>query len=218
MLYVASPCDKAFIGCFAVVMELGELDVVRGILFHEGALFGIGFTHDLARDAHDNHVVGHDKAGGNDSAGGDDTVVADFGVAEDSTVHADEATVANGFAVADGVVPDGDGFTYDVGEATVAVDCGVVLHIGVFADGDGGDIAADGGAVPDIDVFVERDFTEDAGGVSDVNIVVFLETHGEIVAWLGVSCMAAAAGCCEAVLSKHVEICLWIAVGEMGLL
>lgn len=81
----------------------------------------------------------------------------------------------------DRVVADGDEGADGVGEALIAVDDGVLLHVGPLSDGDGCDVASDDGPVPDIHVRAEGNFTKNSRGVGDVTVLDAVYTHGSVV-------------------------------------
>ena len=105
--------------------------------------------------------------------------------------HADDAHVLDHAAVDGGVVADGDPVAHDDGiEVALAVEHGAVLHVGVGADADGVDVAAQDGVHPDRGVLAEHDVAEDLGGGVDVatggdlgRMALVAADHGEPLEW-----------------------------------
>src|ERR1700674_4194557 len=111
----------------------------------------------------DNRFLGEQGTGGDDGAGSDD------GAVEDDGAHADEAAGFDGAAVEDGVVAYGD-IVANVNAVLFfhAVEHAVVLNVGVVADADLVNVAAEDGVHPDARVFAENDVADELGGVVDV--------------------------------------------------
>ena len=93
---------------------------------------------------------------------------ADVGAIEDGAVHADQAFIADATGVDDGAVADGGPVADFAGVIVGEMDDGAVLNIGVMADLDEVDIAAEHGVVPHAGVGAERDIAHDNGGASEV--------------------------------------------------
>lgn len=77
----------------------------------------------------------------------------------------------------DCAVTDADVFADVVVRASVAVDDDVFLAVGALADGDGGDITADDGPVPEVNPLTEGDLAHDTGGVGEVDVLDFSHIH-----------------------------------------
>ena len=150
------PCD--------FLVSQRDVDEIFFFLFIDG-------PDDFSRHAHDDHAIGDDHSRRHDRACSDEAALADFRMTQQLGADADEGTVAYGFAVNHGPVANGDERADDVGELVIAVDDDIVLHVGAVADGDGGDVAADHDAVPDDDIFPERDFAKNPRGVGDVHLM-----------------------------------------------
>ena len=84
--------------------------------------------------------------------------------------HPDEAFVLNGAGVDDGGVTDGDVASEDARKIIGEMQDGVVLNVGVFADDDAVDVAAEDGVIPNTGMRAEGDITEDDGGAGDVDV------------------------------------------------
>ncbi len=114
---------------------------------------------------------------GEHGAGSDDGALADAAVVEDGDAHADEHRIFNDTAVDGGVVADGDPVADGDGiEVALAVEDRAVLNIGVGADLDGVDVAAQDGIHPDGGVFAECDVAEELGG--EIDIAAFGDARG----------------------------------------
>ena len=111
----------------------------------------------------DNCFLGEQCTGGDDGAGSDD------GAVENDGAHADEAAGFDGAAVEDGVVAYGD-IVANVDAVLFfhAVEDAVVLNVGIVADADLVDVAAEHRVHPDAGVFAENDVADELGGVVDV--------------------------------------------------
>ncbi len=111
----------------------------------------------------DNRFLREQGTGGDDGARSDDDAV------EDDGAHADEAAGFNGAAVEDGVVAYGD-IVANVDAVLFfhAVEDAVVLNVGIVADADLVDVAAENGVHPDAGVFTENDVADELSGVVDV--------------------------------------------------
>lgn len=88
-------------------------------------------------------------AGRDESSRTDEGKFTDGGPVEYDGSHADQSVIHDGAPMQDGVVADGDMVTDGEGMTAVNVQCGVILNIGLFADGDAGHIAADNGVGPE---------------------------------------------------------------------
>jgi hypothetical protein len=111
----------------------------------------------------DNRFLGEQGTRGDDGAGSDD------GAVENDRAHADEAAGFDGAAVEYSVVADGD-VVANVNAVLFlhAVQDAVVLNVGVVADADLVDVAAEDGVHPDAGVFAKNDVADELGGVVDV--------------------------------------------------
>ena len=111
----------------------------------------------------DDRLLGKQCTGGDDGAGSDD------GAVEDNGAHADEAAGFNSATVEDGVVAYSD-VVADVDAVLFfhAVEDAVVLNVGVVADANLVNVAAQDRVHPDAGVFAENDVADELGGVVDV--------------------------------------------------
>src|SRR6266446_400499 len=111
----------------------------------------------------DNRFFGEQGTGGDDRAGPDD------GAVEEDGAHADETAGFDGAAVEDGVVAYGD-VVADVDAVLFfhAVEDAVVLNVGIVADANLVDVAAEDCVHPDAGVLAENDVADELGGVVDV--------------------------------------------------
>jgi hypothetical protein len=147
----------------------GVVDVVAGVFEDEFAVFVAEGAADFAGDTGDQRVGRDLGVFGQDGSGGDDGALADAAVVEDSAAHADEAGVFDGASVDGCVVADGDPVAEGDGvDVAHAVEDGAVLDVGVSADADAVDVAADDGIHPDAGVFTEDDIANDLGRQVDV--------------------------------------------------
>jgi len=111
----------------------------------------------------DNRFLGEQGTGGDDGAGSDD------GAVENDRAHADEAAGFDGAAVEYRVVAHGD-IVANVNAILFfhAVEGAVVLNVGVVADANLVNIAAEDSVHPDAGMFAENDVADELGGVVDV--------------------------------------------------
>jgi len=111
----------------------------------------------------DNCFLGEQGTCGDDGAGSDD------GAVENDGTHADEAAGFNGAAVKYSVVAYGD-IVANVDAILFfhAVENAVVLNVGIVADSDLVNVAAEDRVHPDAGVFAKNDVADELGGVVDV--------------------------------------------------
>ena len=153
-----------------------------GRLSHPGVLdfAGLDRPHDPTRHAHDAHAVRHRQPRRDHGTGGHHAPAADRRPPQHRRAHADQRAVADGHPVDDRAVADHDVVADVVRHAAVAVDDGVVLHVGAASDRDGGDVAADDGVEPNAGVGTGGDVADDRGVVSPVRAVAVAgeQRHG----------------------------------------
>jgi hypothetical protein len=104
-----------------------------------------------------------------ESVGADERLRADLSAVEDRRAHADEAFVADGAGVDNRAVADGDPITDEAWKFIGEMQDGVVLNVGVMADDDAIDVAAQDGVIPDAGMIAEGNVAKDNGGARDVN-------------------------------------------------
>jgi hypothetical protein len=156
-------------GLAFVEVNLDVIDVVLSVFEDEFAVFVAELTAEFAGDAGPEGAGRDDSVLGEDGTGGDDGAFADAAVVEDGDAHADEAGVFDDAAVDGGIVADGDPVADgDRVEVALAVKDAAVLDIGVGADADGVDIAAEDGVHPDGGALAEDDVAEKLRGEIDV--------------------------------------------------
>ena len=111
----------------------------------------------------DNRFLGEQGTGRDDGAGSDD------GAVEDDGAHADEAAGFNGATVEYSVMANGD-IVANVNAVLFfhTMEHAVVLNVGIVADADLVDVAAEDRVHPDAGVFAENDVADELGGVVDV--------------------------------------------------
>jgi hypothetical protein len=111
----------------------------------------------------DNRFLGDQGTGGDDGAGSDD------GAVEDDGAHSDEAAGFNGATVEYSVVANGDIVANeDAVFSFHAMEDAVVLNVGVVADADLVNVAAEDRVHPDAGVLAEDDVANELGRVVDV--------------------------------------------------
>ena len=103
---------------------------------------------DLCRHSHHHRAIRHHHAFRHQCPCSDDAVFAHDTVVQQGGVHPDEAAIPYGAAVDKGAVPHRYIFAQSHFSAPVAVEHGVVLHIGIFADGQHPVIPPQYGTVP----------------------------------------------------------------------
>ena len=101
------------------------------------------------QNAHGHRSVRDDHAFRHQGTGPDDAVFAHHAVVQQGGVHPDQAVIAHCTAVDDGPVPNGYPLAHLDIQPGACVQYGVILHIGVFADGDAARIGAQHRTVPD---------------------------------------------------------------------
>src|SRR6478736_5071187 len=165
MGYDGSPRRSALLQTEFLSVDLCVIKIILAI-HHDRLLrlFVINLLFEFSGNAHPQRIRLNHRAFRNDRAGGDDAAFADFGVVQDDAAHADQAAVANGAAVQRDGVPHGDPVPH--GNAVFvahAVEHAAILHVGVFANADGKDVAADDGVHPDAGVFADLNVANDLG-------------------------------------------------------
>ena len=143
---------------------------------------GVGF---LGGDSSDNFcgiakgegIVRNPHFSSDERAGADDAVAANHSAAQDDAAHTDHCVVPDSASVNDGIVSDSDTSANLDRKASVSVECGIVLYVGVAANRDSIGVSADNGIVPDTDIFADGNFTDNmcAFGnetVFDINILL----------------------------------------------
>src|ERR1039458_1190035 len=150
-------------------VRLFVFQIVVGVAEDHLLVFFIQVAAEFPWGAHPEGVRLHDRLFGNQRAGGDDGAASDDRAVEDDGAHADQAAGFNGAAVQDGVVAHTDVVAQvDAVLFFHAVEDTVVLNVGIVADADLVNIAAEDGVHPDAGVFAEDDVADQLGGVVDV--------------------------------------------------
>jgi hypothetical protein len=108
-------------------------------------------------------------AAGDEGIGADDGLGTDDRAIEDGAVHADEAFIADAARVHHGAVAEGGPVANFAGVVVGKMDDSAVLDIGVMADLDEVDIAAQHGVEPHAGVIADRNIAHDNGGAGEVN-------------------------------------------------
>src|ERR1035437_1595525 len=143
--------------------------IVVGVAEDHLLVFLIQVAAEFPWGAHPEGVRLHDRLFGNQRAGGDDGAASDDRAVEDDGAHADQAAGFNGAAVQDGVVAHADVVAQvDAVLFFHAVEDTVVLNVGIVADADLVNVAAEDGVHPDAGVFAEDDVADQLGGVVDI--------------------------------------------------
>src|SRR5207249_788869 len=83
--------------------------------------------------------------------------------------HADQRFVTQGAGMHDGGMADGDKIPDQAGKFIREMDDGIVLDIGVMADGDAVYVTPHDGVVPHAGIISDSDVSQDHGAVSDIN-------------------------------------------------
>ena len=143
------------------------IDVFLGPPFQAGAFFLGEFADDFGGGSEDEGAGRNLGAGRDEGLRADDGLFADNRAIQNDRAHTDEAFIADFAGVDDGAVAHGDPVTKDARKFIGEVQHGVVLHVGVVADDDAVDVAAQHRAVPDAGVGAERDIPYDRGGFGD---------------------------------------------------
>ena len=156
-------------------VDFGVVEVVFGIFEDEGAVLVREFAAEFGGNAGPESARGNDGVLGDDCAGGDDGTGADAAVVQDAGADADEALVFHDAAVDRGIVADGDPVADDDRvEVTLAVEDGAVLDVGVGADADGVDVAAEDSIHPHGGLLAQGDVADELGGEIDITTGVDL--------------------------------------------
>lgn len=156
-------------------MQPAEVQIAGRDFREVGSLHFIDIANDLAGDAHDDLVRGHDGSRRQHRAGRDETSRTNLTIIQHDGADADERATADAAAMHDGAVADAD-VVFDVHRhASIGVQHGAILNVAASTDGDGGDIAANDDVVHDGAVVAEGDLAADVGRGGDID--VFAETN-----------------------------------------
>src|SRR5579862_3848334 len=162
MLCADTRCSS-FLQIFIFVAE-----VIPGVAHDGFFVCGLQFAAELAGGTHPEGAGLDYRFFGDQGAGGDDRSGADPRPVQDDRSHADQATIFNYAAVQRDRVADRDVFAeIDAPLLLHAVEDAVVLHVGVGADADLVDVAADDGIHPDGGVFAQDHVADNLRGFVD---------------------------------------------------
>ena len=103
---------------------------------------------------------------------------ADDRAVQNHRAHAHQHFVADLAGVDNRAVADGDPVAEHAGEIVRQMQHGVVLHVGVVADDDAVDVAAQHRAVPDAGMRAERHVADDDGGFGDEDMLCRASASG----------------------------------------
>ena len=99
------------------------------------------------------------------------TIRAQFRAVQDHRSHADEAFVAHRAGVDNGAMADGDVIAHQAGQFIGQVEHGVVLDVGMVADDDAVDVAAQDGIIPDAGGRAERHVAQHHRAPGDIDVL-----------------------------------------------
>src|SRR5262249_1021210 len=133
-------------------------------------------THHPRRHAHYNRARRNTSALRHDCPGSDQALLADVAARQQHRSHPNEGVAADADAVQHGPVPDNNALLQVHRSIGVGVDDTAVLDVDARAERDGGEVATDDRAVPEIDPGREDDIARDHHPRRD--IVVVDQVHG----------------------------------------
>jgi len=148
----------------------GVVDVFLGPPFEAGALRFGQFAHDPRGGAEDEGSRWDFGSLGHERLGADDGLFANDGAIEDHRAHAHQHLVTDLASVDHGAVAHGDPVAKETGEIVGEMQDGVVLHVGMVANDDAVDVAAQDGAIPNAGVVTEGDVANDGGESGDEDV------------------------------------------------
>ena len=129
--------------------------------------------------------------------GADEALIADNGAVEHGRTHANENFVADSTGVKDRAVADGHVIAENAGELIGEMQDGVILDVGMVADGDAINVSARDGVIPNTGVIAHGHVAENHRAFGNIhpiaqrwlfaqkNLELLFQFHGVVVAKCG---------------------------------